>query len=1504
MYKKFFNKLIFLNLALSQSLIINESMSKNVNTLLDEDGSTPDWIELYNPSSNSLNVDQYFLSDDKNDLNKWQFPSGILHSQSHLLVFTSDKDKRIWPFGEWVPVINLGANWNYKPGSVNISSDWKNLNYDDSEWSLGASSIGYGDNDDITTIEPVISVFMRKAFVVSNISDISHGLLHMDYDDGFIAYINGVEIARNNLGIKGSNTLFDQFADTNVEAKIYQGLKPEKFVIEDIIDHINQGENILAIQVHNASHNLNDLTALPVLSFFYTNSPEPNQTTNITLRLKTDDYPQETSWSLDGINNTNFNQQLSVGLLTLPNHNYEWTFNVPQGDYQFTISDAWGDGICCVDGVSYDIYNHDFETDGGWNAWPMDVNSSNWNAGQGQGYGGSFEALEVLGTSSTGNINFYQTHNVYNEQVHHLEVNVKHISDNPIQTGQSAMAIIEFYGWGWFGPYLISQHISNVIDHNSAVDNWYKLSTSATAPEAATSVNIILTFANPNGLENGSVYFDDVSFNYNVHQGQTNQYTPGSYAVFVDGSQIINNQLFSYTQSDTISTLNLFSDILDYQAPFLHTNFKISSDGETIYISNQSETIIDSLYVPGMEENISYGYQNDGSGSIILFDNATPGSSNNIVQGYSDYTPLPVFSDSGGFKSDYFNLFLNNENEDAIIYYTTDGSKPNTNSNVYNNFISINSFLLTNGTQTADDYGVEFDPTYNGIIIRAFAVSPNHIPSKIVTNSYIFESVNTTLPVISIAIAPDDLWDSNTGMYVSGNSNLTWYPYYGANFWEDWEKEVHIEFFEPGGEIGFKQNLGMKIFGGWSRAEIQKSFSFFARSQYGSGSIDYELFPDSGISEYESFILRAHGQDNVMFRDGFHATLAKQNGVVTQDYRPAVVYVNGEFWGIQNIREKVNEHFIETHFNIETNNIDLVAIGSSTSEPEQIHGSTEDYLEIKEFINDNDLSFDANYEYAAEKYDIQNLIDYNIAQIFVMNIDWPGNNNKLFKSKTNSGKWRHVMYDTDFGFERWTDGVITFIGGYQDYNMLNHTYTDVIAFNNPVWSTEIFTAFLANQHFRTRFINTYCDRLNTTYSTENTLYVMDSLKAIIDPYIFDHINRYGPSIYDSYTPNNITEYNAAIQLMENFANYRPENAMNEMVESFNLGSSRANISIYSNDLDMGYVELNTLKIASQGWSGEYFSDIPVKVKAVSSFGYEFTHWEGISSSEDTASLFVSNNISVTAHFNAIENPFQDLIVINEINYNSGDDFDPDDWVELINNSDVSINLSGWKFLDEDDTHVFSFSDSTVIEPGGYLVLCKDTAAFSSVFPNVPNFIGELGYGLSGGGELLRLMDNTDALVDTVEYDDSDPWPEDADGSGFSLELINFELDNSLASSWAASLIQNGSPGDINSVYSSLEVTTKNYLPYDYTLYQNYPNPFNPSTTINYELPEHSHIRITVFDLKGRLIKTLIDDYQIAGFKKITWYAIDDAGQNIPAGMYIYRIEAGNYSATKKMIFLK
>jgi hypothetical protein len=1490
-------------LSFSQTLIINESMSKNNSAVYDEDNDTPDWIEIYNNSASPINMGDYYLTDDRNDLQKWKFPDGIINADSHLVVFTSDKDRALWPGGDWIPVINFGSNWHYITGYEQNPTDWNSIEFDPTNWSSGPTPIGFGDDDDMTIIDPVFSIFMRKVFEVDDMDNVIYGLLHMDYDDGFVVYINGVEVLRENLGEPNTEVPYDQFADTNVEANIYRGMKPEKFFIENIKDFLIEGQNVLAFQVHNASENLNDLTALPILSFYVGESLTPSETSEIKIKINADSYPEETSWELVGIDGTNFNESIAPGTITLSNV-YEWSFDVPTGDYLFKIMDTWGDGICCEDGVPVDVYNSDWESDGGWSVWPTDVSTNNWEHSQGNGHENSYRSIELSGTSSTGNVAIWQQVDVYPGELHQMSVYAKQTSENALQAGQTAYAHIEFWAWGWSGPYMIEQHTTDIITHNSPDDTWIKLDVTAEAPAEAGWTHLVVVFNNQNGNSNGAIHFDDISYRNNVHNENSSFYTSGSYSLTVNGSRIVQGGSFTDVNTDTFDTENLFSDLLDYQDPYLHTNFKITASGETVFLTNGNENIVDTMFVPEMEQDLSYGYNNDGGGALSLFSDPSPGETNENVEAFYGYTADPEFSSAGGFKDQSFNLFITSETENATIYYTTDGSKPDETSNIYNDFIAVNNYLLMNGTQTQDEYGWEFSPTYNGIIIRALAIAPDHVPSKIITNSYIYDPVNSTLPVVSIAIDPDDMFDPISGIHVTGNEFLAWYPYYGSNFWEDWEKEVHIELFEPGGHLGFKQAAGMKIFGGWSRAEAQKSFSFFARSIYGEGSFDYQLFPDSDVDSYESFILRAHGQDNVMFRDGFITTLASENGVPVQDYRPAVVYLNGEFWGIQNIREKVNEHYIETHYNIENDNLDLLSTVASTEEPELIHGSTEDYLEIRQFISNNDLSIESNYEIAAEHYDVERLIDYKIAQIFVMNYDWPGNNNKLFKAKSSEGKWQHIMFDSDFGFERWTDLALDFIGSYQTYNMLDHAYGGGNVFNNPVWSTVIFTSFLDNSGFRTQFINTYCDRINSTYSSENTTYLIDSLKAVVAPYVSNHISRYGPSPYDSYTPNTMADYNSAVQRMYNFSLYRPDNAMNEMVEIFDLQGSTNTISLYMNDSEGGYIQVNSLEVHDETWSGDYFSDVPISIKAVPKFGYQFSHWEASPSLSDSVNLLLNQDMIMIANFSQIQNPFQDLVVINEINYHSSDDFDSGDWVELYNNSNQNIDLSQWKFMDSDDSHIFTISDGVVIESGGYLILCRDSSDFSQIYPDVENYIGEIDFGLSNGGELLRLIDNDEGLVDFVTYDDSAPWPLEPDGEGRTLELLNPSLDNNNVENWVFSGIELGTPGQQNSSYDALSNDVNEIIPSVFTIHQNYPNPFNPRTSIDFGLPEEGHVSLKIYDIMGREVVTLANKVFTPGYKSVVWNATNSMGHPVSAGMYFYTIQIKDFIQIKKMILMK
>jgi hypothetical protein len=174
-------------------------MSSNSATIQDKDGDYSDWIELFNPGTSPIDMTGYGLSDRESNPFKWVFPPCILNPGEYKLVFASGKDRTDVPT-LWETVINQGDDWRYFVGVSEPPKDWKSLEFDDTVWSSGPSGFGFGDNDDATIIPQTISLFIRTLFDVDDSVNIAHALLHIDCDDGFVAYINGTEIARYNIG--------------------------------------------------------------------------------------------------------------------------------------------------------------------------------------------------------------------------------------------------------------------------------------------------------------------------------------------------------------------------------------------------------------------------------------------------------------------------------------------------------------------------------------------------------------------------------------------------------------------------------------------------------------------------------------------------------------------------------------------------------------------------------------------------------------------------------------------------------------------------------------------------------------------------------------------------------------------------------------------------------------------------------------------------------------------------------------------------------------------------------------------------------------------------------------------------------------------------------------------------------------------------------------------------------------------------------------------------------
>jgi hypothetical protein len=261
------------------------------------------------------------------------------------------------------------------------------------------------------------------------------------------------------------------------------------------------------------------------------------------------------------------------------------------------------------------------------------------------------------------------------------------------------------------------------------------------------------------------------------------------------------------------------------------------------------------------------------------------------------------------------------------------------------------------------------------------------------------------------------------------------------------------------------------------------------------------------------------------------------------------------------------------------------------------------------------------------------------------------------------------------------------------------------------------------------------------------------------------------------------------------------------------------------------------------------------------------------------------------------------VVINEIMYNSPSEMDSKDWIELYNSQPMNQDVSGWILKDNNNAHTFQIPSGTIIPAGGYWVLCADTAIFKQFHPDVNNISGNIPFGF-GDNDQVRLFVSFGRIVDSVAYENNDPWPGDADGKGYSLELLNPSMDHSLPENWAKSAQFGGSPGKANRS-TKIEWKPENNLPMQFALEQNYPNPFNPRTRIMYAIPKPGKVRLSVFNLVGQKVLDLVDSqHQPAG-----QYRVDLDGSKLPNGIYFYRVQFIDENGferiqTKKMLLIK
>lgn len=491
---------------------------------------------------------------------------------------------------------------------------------------------------------------------------------------------------------------------------------------------------------------------------------------------------------------------------------------------------------------------------------------------------------------------------------------------------------------------------------------------------------------------------------------------------------------------------------------------------------------------------------------------------------FSEKISIPVCSSPGGFFKDIITVKLECSDPGTLIYYTTDGSEPSLASLLYDQPIIIENKTGNRNYLSAIPTSPRWMPpisnVFKGTVLRAIAVDEQNRKSKeLVRSIFVDPAKKHTLPVISITINQKDFFGYNKGIYVLGKSytdkdnyirkslplDLPWWEY-PSNYLlrgPDTERPANIEFYEPSGQLGFESAVGIRIHGNATRGYAQKSLRISFRAEYGLPVLNYDLFGRNKNQFFHSFILRNSGNDwdKTMFRDAFMQSLMKNSFIDIQDYRPSIVFINGEYWGIHNIRERFDENYLANKYHFSADSVTILELSGK-----RVRGEKDDeemFASLLDFVKTNDLSVKENYDYVKSKMDIESFQDFIIANVFFCNSDWPNNNVRFWRYNgvagndsllAKDGKWRWMLYDTDWGF---------------GYNSMSTPDVNLLEKASKIGSSGIlFNSLQQNKNFRNQFTTRFQHLLNSVFSTPELLSRIDQMQATLAPEMQEHIERW------------------------------------------------------------------------------------------------------------------------------------------------------------------------------------------------------------------------------------------------------------------------------------------------------------------------------------------------------------------------------------------------------------
>lgn len=903
------------------------------------------------------------------------------------------------------------------------------------------------------------------------------------------------------------------------------------------------------------------------------------------------------------------------------------------------------------------------------------------------------------------------------------------------------------------------------------------------------------------------------------------------------------------------------------------------------------------------------------------------------AQEYHGICPKPDYSHKRGFYFEPFYLLITSDCNNSTIRYTTDGTKPDRQTGlIYSSPVYIDKNTTIRAVAYSDSLICSEIRTHSFIFPKQVLTQDNSgVPEEEHDKDHVFwteefdmsdvnrseqEMIEALLDIPTIVIAaPEDSIFGIAGIHRGQNLEENGGDPVDPNWIELVECSVELiypETYRDGLFKNWQENCGIKIQGGASRwqngsLDHKQSFTLKFKSRYGAGMLKNDILvsapynSESVPDKFDKIILRT-GFNRDFGSDWDRANYAYTRDQFGRDLQILMtgwgchgtyvhLYINGRYWGITNPSERMDNHAMATYFGGES---DDYFYGKGKEGVRFGRDGRYNYL-INTDWTDRQLS-EIEELLAVDAY-----IDLAILHCYANAGDSP---QYYF-----GGRLYPVgpIYYSCWDFEDSFDGGARRSGppvSMENYNM--------------PYSRDKFDAYFKmknNIDFKMRFADrVYNHCFNDGILADHRVSaIWDSSCKVIEKAMLCEIARWGDErgpVYDH------AHWKKECQDVRNDFIGRAEQLVVEFKKSgmypdFEpLYFKMNNKIIFKNIFNCAMGSLLTIVFLDYG-NGKFYYTVD---------GSDPRTWDLTGNVSETAIEIDEPYITIpindiTTLKARIKNenewsPLQELklipkkssaVVINEINYDSAPHFDTEDWVELYNNTETAISLTGWKLSDSDNSNIFEFGSNTLLDADSYLIVCRDTSDFKAGFEHAENYVGELEFRFSNDGDEVRLFDPYFNLIDSVSYDDEDPWPIATAGNGPTLELLNPNFNNAQPENWCSSK-RYGTPGRENSSFVITYIGRENDIrqqPAVFSLSQNYPNPFNQTTNINYTVSSAVLITLKIYTITGSKVITLISGYQNPGKYSVEWNA-----QDLASGIYLCHLKAKGFSDTRKLILIK